>query len=72
MPIYKKDDRLNMVNYRPVSMQIMANKIFEKLLVNQITAEFNELLSDGLTAYKRTQLRNGTTSIDRKLEKCSG
>ena len=53
VPVYKKDDRLNMENYRPVSIAIMVNKTFEKLLTNQITAEFNERLSDSLTAYRK-------------------
>ena len=53
VPVYKKDDRLNMENYRPVSIAIMVNKTFQKLLTNQITAEFNERLSDSLTAYRK-------------------
>ena len=53
MPVHKKNDRLNMENYCPVSVQIMVNKVFEKLLANQITAEFNERLSDYLTGYRK-------------------
>ena len=42
MPIHKKNDQLDMENYRPVSVQTIINKVFEKLLANQITAGFNE------------------------------
>ena len=37
-----------MENYRQVSVQTIINKVFEKLLTNQITAGFNEWLSDTL------------------------
>ena len=49
MPVYKK----HMENYRPVSVQAIINKVFEKLLPYQITAGFNERLSDYLTAYRK-------------------
>lgn len=52
-PVHKKNDRLDMENYRPVSVQTIINKVFEKLLANQITAGFNERLSDYLTAYRK-------------------
>ena len=39
-----------MENYRPVSLQTVINKVFEKLLANQVTAQF---LSDYLTAYRK-------------------
>ena len=42
-----------MENYRPVSVQTVINKVCEKLLVNQITARFNERLSHYLTAYRK-------------------
>ena len=53
MPIHKTNDRLDMENCRPVSVQTIINKVFEKLLANQITAGFNERLSDYLTAYRK-------------------
>ena len=50
MPVHKKNDRLDMENYRSVSVQILTKS--EKLLANQITAGFNKRLSDYLTAYR--------------------
>ena len=42
-----------MENYRPVRVQTFIDKVFEKLLANQMTAGFNERLSDYLTAYRK-------------------
>ena len=56
VPVHKKNDRLDMENYRPVSVQTIINKVFEKLLANQIPAGFNERLSDYLTAYRKRLL----------------
>ena len=53
MPVHKKNDPLDMENCRPVSVENIINKVFEKLLANQITAGFNERLSDYLTAYRK-------------------
>ena len=53
VPIHKKNDRSDMENYRPVSVQTIINKVFGKVLANQITAGFNERLSDYLTAYRK-------------------
>ena len=54
VPVHKKDDRSNIENYRPVNVQIIINKIFEKLLANQIAAAFNDLMSEYLTAYRKS------------------
>ena len=56
VPVHKKNDQLDMENYCPVSVQTIFNKVFEKFLPNQITAGFNEQLSDYLTAQKKAQL----------------
>ena len=53
MPVHKKNDRLDMENYRPVRVQTFTDKVFEKLLANQITTEFDERLSDYLTAHRK-------------------
>ena len=41
IPIYKKDDRLEPTNYRPISITPVLSKVFERILLNQI----NEYLS---------------------------
>ena len=52
-PVHKKDDQLQKENYRPVTVQIVINKIFEQLLSSQITGHFNNRLCDHLTAYRK-------------------
>ena len=52
-PVHKKDDRLEKENYRPVTVQVVINKIFEQLLSSQISGCFNSRLCDYLTAYRK-------------------
>ena len=40
-------------NYRPVSVLSCVNKVFGRLLDNQITAKCDDRLGDGLTAYRK-------------------
>ena len=49
VPVHKKDDLSNKENCRPVTVQIIIHKIFEKLLANQITASINHRMSEYLT-----------------------
>ena len=44
-PTYKKDDRCEKENYRPVSLLPVVSKIYEKLIYEQINAYFNDILS---------------------------
>ncbi|PFX17371.1 hypothetical protein AWC38_SpisGene18314 [Stylophora pistillata] len=52
-PVHKKDNQLQKENYRPVTVQIVINKIFEQLLSSQITGNYNNRLCDHLTAYRK-------------------
>ena len=52
-PVHKKDDKLERENYRPVTVQIAINIIFEKVLAKQITESFDSRLSEYLTDKKR-------------------
>ena len=52
-PVHKKDDQLQKENYRPVTVQIVINKIFQQLLSSQITGHYNDRLCDHLTAYRK-------------------
>ena len=52
-PVYKKDDRHAKENYRPITVLSCANKVFERLLGNQITTKYDDRLVDGLTAYRK-------------------
>ena len=51
-PIYKKDN-LCKENYRSVNLLIMVSKVFERILADQLTAYFENLLSSCLSAYRK-------------------
>ena len=53
-PVHKKDDRMSKQNYRPVTIQTVLNKVFEQLLSKQVSVSFNDLLSENLTAYRKS------------------
>jgi hypothetical protein len=41
IPIFKKGDKTNLNNYRPISLLPVISKVFEKVLNNQLTDELN-------------------------------
>ena len=44
-PTYKKEDRCNKENYRPVSLLPVVSKIFENIIYAQISSYFDPILS---------------------------
>ena len=52
-PIFKKNDRLLKVNYRPVSMLPTLSKIYEKILYGQIYEYFNSIFSKYLCGFRK-------------------
>ena len=52
-PVFKKEDRLDKKNYRLISVLNVFSKIFERLILDQLTPYFNNMLSDFLSAYRR-------------------
>ena len=52
-PIYKKDDNFCKANYRSVNLLIMVSKVFEMILADQLTADFDTLLNSCLSAYRK-------------------
>ena len=44
-PIYKKDEKFLMTNYRPVSILPNVSKLFERSMFNQISTYFEKLFS---------------------------
>ena len=50
--IFKKRDKHNVENYRPITTLHIIDKVFESLLSKQITHYFDPTLSPRLTAYR--------------------
>lgn len=53
LPFFKKDERSNKNNYRPVSVLSSLSKIFGKILQNQISTFMENLLSPYVSAYRK-------------------
>ena len=52
VPIFKKNDMLNKMNYRPISILSCISKIFEKLLILQLRMYFDDIFSQYLSGYR--------------------
>ena len=50
--IFKKNDMLNKMNYRPISILSCISKIFEKLLISQLRIYFDDIFSQYLSGYR--------------------
>ena len=74
-PIFKKGERTEIGNYRPVSILNCFSKIHEKFLHNQIASFSKEFLSDFISAYRKGYsanhvllrlIENVKTTLDKK------
>ena len=74
--IFKKQERTEIENYRPVSILNCFSKIYGTFLHNQIAFFSNEFLSDFISAYKkgystnhvlRRLIENWRTTLDKNL-----
>ena len=52
-PIFKKDDKLNKKNFRPVSILTGISKIFKYVLNNQLSAHFDNIFHELLSAFRK-------------------
>ena len=52
LPFFKKNDRSNKSNYRPVSILSSISKIFERVIKDQLTKFVDKLLSPYVSAYR--------------------
>ena len=52
-PVHKKDDRIHVVNYRPITLLCTVDKIFEQLLSKQVIERFDPVLQPCLSAYRK-------------------
>ena len=51
-PVFKKGDRQDKLNYRPITSLICVDKIFEHLLSKQVTRHYDPTLYHKMTAYR--------------------
>ena len=75
-PIFKKGERTEIGNYRPVSILNCFSKIYERFLHNQIASFSNEFLSNFISAYRKGYstnhvlirlITNWKTTLDKNL-----
>ena len=52
-PVFKKGDRQDVKNYRPITSFITVDKIFEQLLSNQVTRHYDSTRYHRMTAYRK-------------------
>ena len=52
-PIFKRDDEFEKSKYRPVSIIVLLDKVFERCVQKQLVHYFNPLLSKFLSAYRK-------------------
>ena len=52
VPVFKKDDRQEDKNYRPITVFPCVDKIYEKLLAKQISNFMDIRFNDAITAYR--------------------
>ena len=53
-PLYKKEERCKIKNYRPVNILSAFSKIYETYLHNCLTPFVNKVLSDFVSAYRKS------------------
>ena len=55
VPAFKKDNKQDIKNYKPVTVLTVIGKVFEQLLSKQLTSFIDSKLSHNLTAYRKGQ-----------------
>ena len=53
VPVHKKNDNLNIMNYRPVSILPSMSKVLEKLILRQMTPFLRKILDPRIAAYRQ-------------------
>ena len=67
VPVFMKDNKQDIKNYRPITVLTMIGKVFEQLLSKQLTSFIDPMLSNNLTAYRKDQ--NCETSLTGLVER---
>ena len=64
VPCYKKGDKQNVKNYRPVSLLPICRKLFERLIFNEM---FSFFLANNLLAPNQSGIKPGDSCINQLL-----
>ena len=54
IPVYKKNERTDRKNYRPITVLSIVNKIFEQKLIDQVTKYIDPHLSTRMSVYRKS------------------
>ena len=73
-PIYKKGNNMDVGNYRPVSILPIMSKVFEKVIINQISSYFDSIFHPCISGFRKgysceTVLLNMVERIKCSLDK---
>jgi fructose-1,6-bisphosphatase/inositol monophosphatase family enzyme len=66
-PLFKKGDRENMVNYRPISLLTSFSKVFEKIIYGRLLQHINvnNILVEEQFAFRPATSTDGIPQIDK-------
>lgn len=67
-PIYKKDDPLDKKNYRPISVLPCLSKVFESVIIDQMSEFFDRIASPYMSGFRKSH--NCQSVLLRFVEKC--
>ena len=65
-PVFKNEDPLNEMNYRPVTLLSTVDKVYEQLLSGQVYQDFDNILDSSISAYRK--MHSCETTIIRLTE----
>ena len=54
-PIFEKDDSLDKLNYRPVSMLPLLSKVYERMIYNQLSQHSEQFLNSILCGFRKAR-----------------
>lgn len=69
-PLFLKEDKLYADNYRPVTVLSILSNIYERVLPDQLSVYFKDILSDFIFFFTSQELmrREHTAASNRRLE----
>ena len=69
IPLFKKADLLDKINYQPVSLLLHMSKVFERIIFNEINKYIEPFLSNLLTGFCKNYSTTLSIKTARKIER---